>query len=284
MDALLPAYLAGVRHRIHGEHGWNVNDLNGQNRKLRIIRRIYAPLVSEYVAVSRGLKKYLVEIVGIRSQRVRHICNGVDVEVFSADSAKYRSRGDLHPIFSDEALVIGAVGRLDPVKDHLNLVSAFSKMIEAHPEADVRLVIVGDGELGPKIAQKIENEGISHLCWLAGQRKDVAEILKCLDIFVLCSLAEGISNTLLEAMASALPLVVTDVGGNSELVENNENGLVVTPGDSDALANALCKFLFDDDLRARFATESRKSAVRKFSLHVMIEKYSALYHRALQQG
>jgi sugar transferase (PEP-CTERM/EpsH1 system associated) len=130
LDALLPGMLAGVRRRIHGEHGWDVNDLGGQSRKYQWLRKLHSPLVTRYVTVSRHLKDYLVDSVGIDAGRVVSICNGVDVDRFQPISDKPQIRTALPPTFSGDTVVFGTVGRMQAVKDHLGLVEAFVQLVK----------------------------------------------------------------------------------------------------------------------------------------------------------
>lgn len=279
LDALLPSMLAGVRRRIHGEHGWDVNDLCGTNSKLKWLRRLHSPLVTDYVTVSRDLQRYLVEQVGIAPRRIRQIYNGVDTERFSLAVDKSAVRATLDAGLSDESVVIGTVGRIEPVKDHAGLVDAFAKLIRARPAlADrARLAIIGDGALRDSLLTAAEDAGISELCWLPGHRDDISALLRSLDVFVQPSLAEGISNTVLEAMASGLPVVATRVGGNVELVHDGETGRLVPSGDPNALAAALGDYLADPVMRAQHGATARQLTVDEFSFPAMMRNYAALY-------
>jgi sugar transferase (PEP-CTERM/EpsH1 system associated) len=283
LDALVPAFLAGVPSRVHSEHGWDVNDLEGRNRKLRLLRKLHSPFVHRYVALSRHLKQYLVEIVGIPDARVDQLYNGVDTERFEA-----RNR-QLSPVLPAEfrfegAVVIGTVGRLQPVKDPLALVSAFSLLLRDNEEiaAYARLAIIGDGSLRDAVKQRLRDENISELAWLPGSRDDIPAILRSLDVFVLPSLAEGISNTILEAMAAGLPVIATNVGGNPELVDDGVTGTLVAPADYDSLAQAMRRYLNDADLRASHGVAGAERARRLFSMQAMIDGYLRLYD-SLQQ-
>ena len=117
--------------------------------------------------------------------------------------------------------------------------------------------------------------------WLAGERSDVAEVMRGLDCFILPSLGEGISNTILEAMAARLAVVATRVGGNAELIESGMTGLLVPPGDSDALAEALVRYSTDRALARRHAKAARRVAQTRFSLARMVTDYCILYETAL---
>lgn len=281
LEASAPAWLARVPVRVHGEHGRDVADLDGSNRGYRWVRRAYRPFVDHYVTVSRDLERYLVDAVGISRARVSRIVNGVDTEAFSP--AVVRSRPADWP-FDDRAWIVGTVGRLQAVKNQVLLARAFVRMLDVAPvlRERLRLVIAGDGPLRAEVHAVLAAANAQDLAWLPGARDDVATILRGLDVFVLPSLAEGISNTILEAMASGLPVVATDVGGNSELVERGETGVLVPADDAGALAEALLAYALGPE-RARAAGRAgRARAERLFSLDAMVAQYSSLYDRLLR--
>lgn len=285
LDALLPAFLAGAKRRIHGEHGWNVNDLHGKIKKFRWLRRLHAPLVSEYVALSHDLEKYMIRDVGINPKKIRRIYNGVDLDRFQPNEQERATRVNLNPRFGDDKILIGTVGRIHPVKDQMTLAAAFIELIKRSPElAEIaRLVIIGDGEQLSAVGDRLNRSGISELCWLPGRRNDIPAILQCLDIFVQPSLAEGISNTILEAMATGLPVIATDVGGNSELVLNHKTGCIVPPGCPDAMAEAIETYVRDHRRRRDHGAAGRTRAEKVFGLDVMVQNYIQLYEQNLQR-
>src|SRR5689334_4696795 len=235
LEAVVPAWAAGVPVRIHGEHGWNRADPDGKRRRYQYVRALYRPFVSRYVALSRHLEDYLERRVGVPSHRVSQIYNGVDTERFRP--LQVRGRIDGCP-FGHEDFVVGWVGRMDPVKDLPNLVRGFARATQ-RSASRLRLALVGDGPVRSAVEQLVQQEGLGERVWLAGERADIAEVMRGLDCFVLPSLGEGISNTILEAMATRLPVIATRVGGNAELIESGLTGLLVPPADSEALADAL---------------------------------------------
>jgi sugar transferase (PEP-CTERM/EpsH1 system associated) len=275
LEAQLPAWLAGVGCRIHGEHGRDVEDLDGTRRKYRWIRRIYRPLVHRYVPLSRQLADYLQQQVGVPNERIRLICNGVDIERFSPAQRE----PVLPPGFADaDSVVVGSVGRLEPVKDQLTLVRAFTELCQRRPQDKrLRLVLIGDGSLRQALESLVAQGGIRERVWLAGSADNVTQLLNAMDVFVLPSLAEGISNTILEAMACGLPVVATRVGGNEELMVENETGFLVPRADPGAMADALLTYLDDDTLRARHGAAARCRVEKHFSIHGMVNQYLGVY-------
>ncbi len=284
LEAQLAAALARVPVRIHGEHGWDTADPYGASRRYAILRRLHSPLVHRYVALSEHIELYLRDRVGIASARIERICNGVDCERF-APSRDIR-RAFPHVAFRDERLVIfGTVGRLEPVKNQLTLARAFVAALAREPGARerMRLVIVGDGSLRPAIERVLDEAGARDLAWIAGERSDVAQLLPAFDVFVLPSLAEGISNTILEAMACGVPVVATAVGGSVELVATGETGELVPSADAEAFAGAMLRIGSSGELRERMGAAARARAAREFSLAEMVRRYGALYEREIER-
>ncbi len=285
LDALLPARLSGVRRCIHGEHGWDVNDLFGNSLKPLVLRRLHAPLVDRYITVSQHLERYLVDRVHVRPDRIATICNGVDTGKFFPTTQKPL---DLPPpgFLAGDPVVVGTVGRLQPVKDQATLLRAFARVAQrdAHGASKVRLVVVGDGPLQGELARLAGELGIAPLTWFAGNRHNVADLLRLFDVFVLPSLAEGISNTILEAMATGLPIIATRVGGNTELVHDGVNGKLFSTGDASTLETQIVDYLDQPRVRRAHGTASRRLAVDNFSLGLMVEKYQAEYETLLHHA
>jgi sugar transferase (PEP-CTERM/EpsH1 system associated) len=282
LEAQIPALLVPGARRVHGEHGRDLFDLHGQNRRYNLLRRAIRPLVQRYIAVSRDLAGWLQETVGVPRARIRQIYNGVDQRLFRPHAGP---RPDLAPpgFLPPEPLVIGTVGRLAGVKDQSTLVRAFALLVRERPELArrLRLVIVGDGPDREAIARSLVQEGVDRLTWLAGERDDVPRLMRLFDLFALPSLGEGISNTLLEAMASGLPSVATRVGGNPELVTEGENGFLVPPGDARAMARALARYCDRPALLRTQGVAGRRRAETTFNWERCVEQYLGVYDELL---
>ena len=281
LEMTVPAWAAGVPVRIHGEHGWDTSDPGGVSRKYRLLRRLHSPFVTQYIALSGQLSSYLTQGVGISPARVTRICNGVDVARFSHGGTRAPLPGMPAGFLDGSSLVFGTVGRLQAVKDQLNLVRAFSHWRKSGSETAkrARLVLVGDGPLRGQVEALLAATGVQDAVYLAGARNDVPAWMAAMDCFVLPSQAEGISNTLLEAMACALPVVATDVGGNGELVVDGETGWLAN--DPVAMAGAMSRLADDPGMRKRMAVAARARAESQFSLDAMVEAYLAVYDRML---
>lgn len=274
IDLLPIAALAGVRNRIHGEHGWDVHDLDGRRRKYRWLRRVVSPFADRFVAVSGNLRDWLVDTVGLSAEKVAQIYNGVDATHFVPAPRSPRIETDL---------VVGTIGRMETVKDPGNLAEAFIGLLTGRPALNgkVRLVMVGDGSLLPEVQSRLQAAGLSESVEFCGKVEDVREQLQRFDLFVLPSRNEGISNTILEAMACGLPVVATDVGGNPELVVDGETGVLVPAGDPVALAGAIGLYVDRPDLRSKHGMAGRRRAEQCFSLEAMVNAYRDLYRELL---
>ena len=281
---LLGLFLPGVR-RIHGEHGRDIYDLDGSNRKYLLLRRLLKPLIHRYIAVSQDLGDWLVKWVGIPDADVRQIYNGVDQVAFHPRDGV---RPDLAPtgFMPADGFVLGTVGWLAVVKAQSTLIEAFASLVTERPEvrARLRLVLVGDGPLFPVLRKKVETLDIADIVWMTGDRKDVPELLRLMDIFVLPSLAEGISNTILEAMATRLPVIATQTGGNPELVEDGDNGLLVPVGDVPALSKAIEKMIADPSLVTLMGSSSYEQVSAKFNWAHTVNEYLGVYDGVLGQA
>jgi sugar transferase (PEP-CTERM/EpsH1 system associated) len=281
LEMMIPACVAGVPVRIHGEHGRDIGDLDGSSRRHQWMRRAYRPFVNHYVALSRDLARYLTGRIGVPASRISQIYNGVDTQRFAPGDA----RGILAdgPFNDPDLFVFGSVGRMVEVKNPVLLARAFVKLRELEPRTThTRLIMAGEGPLRQAARDVIAAAGLESAVWMPGSRDDVPALLRSVDCFVLPSLAEGISNTILEAMASALPVIATDVGGNGELVRDGVTGTLVSADDPVAMATAMLDVM-RDPLAARLAGGAGRSrAVAEFSLDGMVGRYQALYDALLQ--
>lgn len=284
LEAQLAAALARVPVRVHGEHGWDTADPDGTSVRHARIRRLFSPLVHRYVALSAHIEEYLARRIHIRRSRISRICNGVDCDRF--DVTPGARAAFPHAPFRDPRLVlVGTVGRLEAVKDQLMLAQAFVDALAAEPRAReyLRLAIVGEGSLRGPIEALLARHDASALAWMPGARSDVASLLPALDVFSLPSRAEGISNTILEAMACGVPVVATRVGGNAELVVDEETGLLVPSEHARPTAEALLALANDLPRRRRMSRAARSRAVREFALAEMTRRYAAVYEDELKR-
>ncbi len=281
LETLAPAWLAGVPVRIHGEHGRDTNDLDGSNRRHQWARRLYRPFVSHYVALSGELSGYLSERIGVPARRISRVCNGVDDRRFHAAADGQPAPIDGCPFDPAAHWLVGSVGRMQAVKNQTLLARGFVQALAERPalRQRLRLVLVGDGPLRAEVAAILAGAGVGDLAWLPGERHDVPEIMRGLNAFALPSLAEGISNTILEAKASALPVVATRVGGNAELVDDGVDGLLVPSGDVQSMAAALVRLADSPAVAAAMGRAGRLAVEQRFSLGAMVATYQSIYDR-----
>lgn len=284
LDALFPAFLAGIRHRIHGEHGRDIDDLDGTNKKLQLLRRLHRPLVNRYIPLSQDLERYLRDKIGVNGSHITQIYNGVDTDRFKPDAAaRLRLPAD-SGLANADYVIIGTVGRFQAVKDQMTLADAFIRLLDHYPDMQqtARLAMIGDGPLRESVMERLSTAGYAELAWLPGARNDVDALLPAFDLFVLPSLAEGISNTLLEAMSCALPVVATAVGGNPELVADGATGSLVPAADSHGLGRLLERYVREPALRREQGLAGRKRVEDQFSINAMVERYLAVYDALLK--
>jgi len=284
LDSMLPAMLNGVGARIHGEHGRDMDDLDGTNLKAQWVRRLHRPFISHYIALSKDLKSYLEKKIRVPERRITQIYNGVDCQYFRP-ALSGRAPLPESGFANDTSFIIGTVGRMQAVKDQVNLTKAFILLATLLPEKkhQLRLVIVGDGPLWAQCGKLLDVAGLRHLAWLPGARDDVADLMRGMDLFILPSLAEGISNTILEAMACGLPVIATQVGGNPELVEEGITGNLIPAADPGALAEAMIPYLLIPGLCANRGRAGRIRTESQFSIESMVDSYMRVYDRVLER-
>lgn len=279
MDCTVIAWLAGAPVRIHGEHGWDVHDPDGTNPKYIRLRRLFNHWVTHFMTVSRDLQRYLLERVGIDAAKITHICNGVDTEKFAPREQLPAAELPAER-FPAGCVVIGSTLRFMEIKDPFNLIRAFIALRrQLQSQVDVRLLMVGDGPLRETALKMLRDAQMEKAAWLPGARDDIPALLRAMDIYVLGSKREGISNTLLEAMATGIPLVATATGGNVELIEAGVTGQLVPVGDVQALVDVLMPYLAQSSLRQQQGKAARDRAVREYSLARMMSNYRDMYAR-----
>jgi len=261
------AKLAGVPHVVHGEHG----TMETRRRNLRVQRFVWRRL-DRVLSVSARLADRMAREVGYPRERIQTIRNGLDLDQWSAgDRAATRAALGAGP---QDVLVL-AVGRLVPVKNHALLLRAAAQLREAGVHC--RVLIAGDGPLRPQLESQVRSLGIEPGVTLLGERQDVADLLAACDVFVLSSDSEGMSNTIIEAMAAARPVVATNVGGNPELVVDGETGMLVESRNPEALSTAIASLASDCATRQRMGSAGRDRARREFDVHRMLHEYERLY-------
>jgi sugar transferase (PEP-CTERM/EpsH1 system associated) len=275
IEAIPAARLAGVPVIIHSEHGYEMENLAGLPRRQRAFRRIAYGMTDSVFAVTRELRDYHAQQALVRPERIGIIYNGVDTQRFSPNSES-RSRVRKELGISDDCFVAGSVGRMVPIKNYPGFLRAAERLL--HCGINLHVLLVGKGPELESIERQVQNSPLlARSVTLTGASDRVPEILNAMDVFVLPSLGEGMSNTLLEAMACGLPVAASRAGGNPEVVEDQKSGWLFAPGDSDDLADKLEHLAVSMETRRQLGQNARERVVKLFSLDGMIQRYRSLY-------
>lgn len=240
-------------------------------------RILIARITSHFVAVSQDVRRRLQRYEGLDASRIDVIYNGVRAGETLTAGARAALRRDCG--LKGEDFVVGTVGRFDPIKNLPMLVSAIGSARRGN--CSIRGLLVGDGPELPAIGQLIGQQGLQETIHLTGFREDARELAQCMDLFVLSSLSEGTSIALLEAIGAGVPVVVTAVGGNPEIVQSGETGWVVASGATESLAGAILEAAADPTRCRRLAAAGLQRWRECFTLDRMIESYRSLYHSLL---
>jgi len=266
-EGYVSARLARVRHFVHGEHG----TLELRPRSLPIQRWVWSR-ADRVLSVSSKLADRMALDFGFPRDRVRVIRNGADLTKFGIIP---RSEARKAMGIPDAEFVIGTVGRLVPVKDHETLFSALVQLKSAGIKC--LALVAGEGPLRSELERRARALDLESTLRFLGNRDDIYRVLAMLDVFVLSSVSEGLPNTILEAMASGLPVVSTHVGGVEELVENGRTGMLVPSKNAEMLAGAVSTLARDAELRRRMGTQGQQKARAEFGLQRMLDEYERFY-------
>lgn len=261
-----------------------VATLHGKNyfwvKPRRRIAYRFVSRFSKMVAVSEDLKNFLAERAGVSKNRIITLYNGIDCKTYDGELSpgKIASVKESLSIPPDSP-VIGTVGMLAPVKDHETLLATAVRVILERPEAI--FLIVGDGPLKDRLKDLAYRSNIEKNVRFTGFRKDIPDLLQIMDVYICSSESEGLSLSILEAMAAGIPIVATNVGGNPEIVLEGETGFLVPTKDPEALASKINLLLNDQLLARKIGENGRQRVYEKFSIEQMVNSYQLLYDKAL---
>lgn len=242
--------------------------------------KVLAKIPSQMIVSNSRYGAEWITNCGIDYRKVTIIYNGIDISRFSFMrdiAAKKRQEMGFNP---SEAIV-GIVAHLTPVKNHECFLLAGRKILNTYPET--KFLIVGDGPLRSKLETVSKHLGLSDSVTFTGQRRDVPELMAMLNVFTLCSLSEGMPNAVLEAMAAGKPVVVTNVGGCPEIVEEAKTGFIVPSNDPSAFAEKIMTLLANKELANRMGQTGRKRVEANFTVHKMTRSYEELYENLIQR-
>lgn len=272
----IAARMAGVPVMIHTEHG----RFSPDKRLVIMLDRIAIKKTDYLACVSEDLAKYMVDVVGVPNDQLGVITNGIELNNQRPhwDTIKYPMRGQYG--IPENARVLVTAGRLEQVKGHQYLIEAIQKVKKYF--VNLFLWILGDGSLKSDIENFVNCSGLSNFIFMPGNVFNVSDYLRESDIFVLSSLSEGTPMALLEAMATGLPIIATRVGGIPEILENGRAGILVDPGSSDAIGDAIKTVFEDDNLALSLGRAAYKLSLEKYGSKTMVNKYENLYLNLLR--
>jgi glycosyltransferase involved in cell wall biosynthesis len=270
------ARIARVPVIVHTVHGWAHHPY--QKAPIRamyiFLEKITVPFTDRLIAVSTlNVEKGLKDHVGSRDKYVViHSC--INIEQFSrtaTDSALLKKSLGL----DCRGPVVGTVSRLSQQKNPLDFVKMAALVKKQIPEA--KFLFIGDGPLRDKTEALIRELHLEKDLVLAGLRRDVPDLLRCMDIFTLTSLWEGLPRVIPQAMVARLPVVVNNIDGNAEIIQDGSNGFLIPPGDAVCMADRVVQLLKDQELKRKIAEKGHETALQEFSLQDMVRKIAALY-------
>ena len=275
---MLAGYLTALLDKkvmvINGEHG----TLYYKSIQQRMIQRFLFNRMKLNLSVSAALANEVSRKFKIDKSRFKPILNGVDTNKFSPDQ-KQREQIRSELSISDDQLVVGSVGRLVTVKNYPSLIKAFKLVKEKVPNA--LLLFAGDGPNKAKLEQLTEDQGVKSSVRFLGRREDVPAVMNAYDLFVLPSFREGLSNTILEAMSSGLPAIVSNVGGSPEIVVNGQTGFLFEVDDIQQLSSNIISLFENSEQLNTFSSNARQHVVNNYSLETMVNNYQNVYQELI---
>jgi glycosyltransferase involved in cell wall biosynthesis len=277
----LAARLAGVPHIVHYAHGFSFNkDLSPRAHKFFVGLERLAARAGDFIICVNNENRLMAIRLGVEEpSRICTVHNGIDMQPYETANGP-RARRELG--LGDSDLLVGAIGRLAPQKGFIHLVRAMPALAASVPS--VRLAIVGEGPLQNELEKEAIQLGVRDRIHFVGFRRDVPDLLAAFDVFALPSLWEGLSISLIEALAAGKPIVATDIDGNREVIDHGQTGLMIPPAQPGALAEALRELLTNRPLSLTLGRNAQLSARKRFSYQRMVAENLAVYDRVIARG
>ncbi len=254
--------------------------------KRRLVNQALGLLTSSIIAISEATKNALAEYEWFRKSTISVIYNGIEANVPTAGQGKGKGKGkgkgNNTLQLTDENIVFGTITRFDTIKNLPMMVRAFAKVYEAHPDA--RLLLVGDGDQKIAIEELVKELKVEQAVIFTGFQTDTQKYMSLIDVYILSSFSEGTSMTLLEAMSFSTCCIVTAVGGNTELIQDQINGKVVESDNTVQLAETMLQLTTDKATRMRLGENAKKTFDNKFALNQMIQSYKEVYLKITSNG
>ncbi len=269
------AYLAGIPVIIHTYHGYGFNDYQSilQRWFFIFLERLTAKITTRFIAVSKNNIEKGINAKIFSSDDVELIRSGIDISEFSDVKIDKAIKKKELGVELGKPLV-GMIACFKPQKAPLDFVKAAHLVCQKM--SDVRFVVAGDGELRPPMEELINSLDLKDKIKLLGFRRDIPEIMKCLDVFVLTSLWEGLPKVIVQTIAAGIPIVATEVDGSSEVIKNGINGFLVKPGDVEGIAEKIM-YILQKPKDFKFEISGLKSILDEFDINLMVKKQGKLY-------
>lgn len=275
IESIVAAKLAHVPVVVHSEHGYELDTLAALPRRRRLFRRAVYEMADAVFTVTGDLQQFHARQAWFSPSRIRVMHNGIDTQRFAPNPQARQQILEMARAPIDR-FVVGSVGRLVPIKDYGTLLKSAELLVRRG--VDVHVLLAGSGPELPRLRQFLESSSaLSGRVSFLGSSDNISEILNAMDVFVLPSISEGMSNTLIEAMACGLPVLATRVGGNPEVVGDDRSQWLFAPGDIDGLAQRLESLARNADLCRSLGTATRQRAISMFSLERMVDDYRRFY-------
>ncbi len=276
----LAAKIAGIPIIVHTIHGFAFHEYERPPRRVLFIllERLAARLCDKLITISEPLKEWGLRLKIGRPEKYVTIYSGIEAEKFKINININEKKGELG--ISSEEKVIGVVAKLWEGKGHKTILEAAPQVIKEIP--NVKFLFVGEGYLRNRLEKQVRKMGLSNKVIFTGFRTDIPEITATFDLALLVSLFEGMGRVLLEAMVLGKPVVATKVGGIVDVVRDGETGILVPPGDADALAKAIVTILKDEKLARRMGEAGKKRIDERFTARTMVKKISEVYEELIE--
>lgn len=245
-----------------------------------LLERLTARLADKIIVVSGAVKKFCLNEICIPENKLQFIYNGVDLDMNKkvlTSSARLKEQLSLNNEF-----IIGCIGRFDKVKGHAYLLKAVAEITKVYTE--IKILLAGAGSLENQLRDLADELGISKYIIFLKNRRDIPQILDLFDVYVLPSLQEGLSITLLEAISMGKPSVVTAVGGNPEVIVDGESGMLVPPKDHRIMAEVIIRLLENKSMAEQLGANARLRAMEKFDIKENVYKTESLYNYLLEKS
>lgn len=252
-------------------------------KRLQFMSSFVNPRFARIIVPSKATGKFVQKQRSAEAGKTQVVTNGVDVrkfeEVTPLSRSSARDRLDIAP----DMFCVGCVANLKPVKGHRVIIDA-AKCLQSSESQNIQFFLIGDGELRSQLATEIAEAGLGSHVKLVGNRSDVSELLPAFDVVISASFSEGMSNALLEASATGLPIVATNVGGNPEIVQHGVSGYLYEVGDSQGLAGHILSLSREAERKEEMGRNGRRIVCVSFNANSKVKEHAALYHQVIQEA